>query len=308
VAGNYIRTKEIKEKNRKASLKAWKNADFREKQKENHPDFSGENNPFYGKKHSKEDRQRMSDNRKGSIPWNKGKINAYSEESLILISKSNKEYWASLSEEERKFTEEHKEKIRLANTGKKRTEEQNKKQSERMIGKKQPNISLALKGKPSKNKGKKNPKISEINKETWKNPETRQRRIEGIKKAWSNPDKKHQWVSAANKANSFHKINKIETKLDGILNTLFPNEYKYTGDGSIIIEGKIPDFININGQKKIIELFGNYWHKQEDEQIRKEYFDKYGYKTLIIWEEEMTNLENVKNKLVEFNFVEGGVV
>lgn len=206
----------------------------------------------------------------------------------------------------KKFTEEHREKIGQANKGKKRTEEQNKKQSEVRKGKKQPNISLAKKGQPNKNKGKKNPKISEINKQTWANPETRQKRIDGIKLAWTDPNKKHQWVSAANKANSFHKINKIETVLRDFIDNIFPNEYKYTGDGSIIIEGKIPDFVNINGQKKIIELFGNYWHEEGDEQIRKEYFSKYGYKTLIIWEEEMKNLENVKNKLVNFNMKGGG--
>ena len=81
--------------------------------------------------------------------------------------------------------------------------------------------------------------------------------------------------------------------------------FKYTGDGSIIIEGKMPDFININGQKKIIELFGNYWHKKEDEMIRMEYFNKYGYDTLIIWEDEIKNLEAVKTKLIAFN-MKGG--
>ena len=282
MAGNYIRTKEIKEKNRKASVKAWENEDFREKQ---------------------------SEAKIGYIPlnagWNKG-LTKKEDIRVKKISESNKKYWDSLPEEERKFTEENKKNIGKALKGVKKTEEHIKNMSESRKGKKQPNISLAKKGQPNKNKGKKNPKISEINKESWKNPETRQRRIEGIKRAWADPDKKHQWVSAANKANSFHKINKIETKLDGILNDLFPNEYKYTGDGSIIIEGKIPDFININGQKKIIELFGNYWHKQEDEQIRKDYFSKYGYETLIIWEEDMKNLENVKNKLKEFNNVQGG--
>lgn len=215
-------------------------------------------------------------------------------------------FWESLSEEERKFSEEHKQNIGKANKGKKRTEEQNKKQSEIRKGVKQPKISLVKKGKPNKNKGKKNPKISEINMQTWKNPETRQKRIDGIKRAWSDENRRKEWVSAANKANSFHKINKIETKLKYILDDLFPNEYKYTGDGSIIIEGKMPDFININGQKKIIELFGNYWHKKEDEMIRMEYFNKYGYETLIIWEDEIKNLEAVKTKLIVFNMKGGG--
>jgi len=43
----------------------------------------------------------------------------------------------------------------------------------------------------------------------------------------------------------------------------FPNEWKYAGDGSLIIRGKCPDFVNVNGRKLIIEVFGDYWHSEE---------------------------------------------
>lgn len=257
MSGFYIRTKEIREKNRKASMELWEKEEYKNKQKENHADFSGEKNPFYGQNHSEIARQKIKDSKKGVMPgsagWNKG-LTKETDLRVQKIAQANKEYWDSLSEGERKSTEEHKKNIGISLKGKKKSETHKNNMSKSRKGKKQPNISLAKKGKPSKNKGKKNPKISEINKETWANPETRQKRIEGIKRAWAEPNKKQSWVSAANKANSFHKINKIESKLKDVLDSLFPNEYKYTGDASIIIEGKIPDFININGQKKIIEL------------------------------------------------------
>jgi len=72
---------------------------------------------------------------------------------------------------------------------------------------------------------------------------------------------------------------------------------------------KCPDFININGQKKIIELFGKYWHGPEltgqsnmvHEQERKDIFAKYGYRTLVVWELELKNESSLKQKLINFH-------
>lgn len=38
-------------------------------------DYTKENNPFYGKKHTDESKQKMSEHLKGHTPWNKGKTN-----------------------------------------------------------------------------------------------------------------------------------------------------------------------------------------------------------------------------------------
>jgi hypothetical protein len=84
------------------------------------------------------------------------------------------------------------------------------------------------------------------------------------------------------------KPNKKEAQLMILLNDLFPHDYKYTGDGKIIIGGKCPDFTNVNGQKKLVELFGDYWHKGEDPSDRINHFLRYGYYTLVIWERELT--------------------
>jgi very-short-patch-repair endonuclease len=93
-------------------------------------------------------------------------------------------------------------------------------------------------------------------------------------------------------------------KPEKILSVLLNKDYKYVGDGSFIINGFNPDFINCNGQKKIIELYGDYWHNlpdyKERDKCRIKSYKKYGYKTLIIWEHELKNLRQLNNKLIKF--------
>lgn len=54
-------------------------------------------------------------------------------------------------------------------------------------------------------------------------------------------------------------------------------------------------------KKKLIELFGDYWHKGEDPQDRINIFKKFGYDTLVIWESELKDINKVKNKVIKFN-------
>lgn len=72
--------------------------------------ISGPNNPFYGKKHTEEVKQKMSESRKGKIPWNKGKkgLQHNSEEqkrlNSIRVSNSN---WMNNTIEERLIQKEN---------------------------------------------------------------------------------------------------------------------------------------------------------------------------------------------------------
>jgi len=95
--------------------------------------------------------------------------------------------------------------------------------------------------------------------------------------------------------------NKAEQKLNKIIQEIFKKEYKFVGDGKVIIGGFCPDFINVNGQKKIIELYGDYWHNKKEvierDNRRVKTYKKYGYKTLIVWEHELKEKEILKNKL-----------
>ncbi len=96
------------------------------------------------------------------------------------------------------------------------------------------------------------------------------------------------------------KPNKPETILLTLLNDLYPNEWKYTGDLSFMINGKNPDFVNCNGKKLVIEMWGDYWHKGEDPKDRAKVFKPFGYETLVIWERELKNPDKVISRIRDF--------
>jgi hypothetical protein len=47
--------------------------------------FMGKKNPFYGRKHSDESKRKILLSHRGQIPWNKGKVGVYSEETLLKM-------------------------------------------------------------------------------------------------------------------------------------------------------------------------------------------------------------------------------
>lgn len=103
------------------------------------------------------------------------------------------------------------------------------------------------------------------------------------------------------------KPNKPENFLVKVLKHL---NYKYTGDYTFWINGKNPDFVNFE-KKKIIEYFGSYWHdkevtgksRKEHEEERKIHFRKNNYEVLIIWEEDLKDVERLSKRILEFDNV-----
>lgn len=107
------------------------------------------------------------------------------------------------------------------------------------------------------------------------------------------------------------KPTKPEIELGNILNTYFP-QYKYNGDGSlgVTLAGMIPDFVNVNGKKEVIELFGDYYHSSKmigDDWRRSELgrlmaYNSLGYRCLVIWEYELGQLseEEIVAKIKKF--------
>ncbi len=98
--------------------------------------------------------------------------------------------------------------------------------------------------------------------------------------------------------------NKPEVALGKLLNKISPNEYKFVGNGEIVIDRFNPDFINVNGQKKIIEMYGDYWHNRPEvikrDKKRIKVYKKYGYKTLVIWEKELKCLDKLIIKIRKY--------
>jgi len=122
-----------------------------------------------------------------------------------------------------------------------------------------------------------------INAKVNKNPEVIKKRIQALIK---NPNKKESLLLNLIKQNNL--------------------SYKFVGDSKFILGTKNPDFVDIKN-KKIIEVFGDYWHTkkarcyEETEKGRIEYFTKFGYNTLVIWEKELKDIEAVLIKVLKFN-------
>ena len=131
-------------------------------------------------------------------------------------------------------------------------------------------------------------------KKRWQNPEYRQHQIEAQTRSWLNLEVVAKRVGNANK-----HPNKPEQKLIDILGEYLP-EFKYNGDFSLGISlgGLIPDFVNVNGKKELIELFGDYYHSPEvtnNDWRRSELgkimiYNSLGWECLVIWEHELKNM------------------
>ena len=134
--------------------------------------------------------------------------------------------------------------------------------------------------------------------------ETKAKLSKFFKNLWQNPTYATKTVQAILRGNNI-RPNKQELLLQSILNENFPDEWKYVGDGQLIIGRKCPDFTNINGKKELIEYYGNYWHNGEDPTDRINLFARYGYRTLIIWENELKNENLLVNKISSFTGKEG---
>jgi len=108
------------------------------------------------------------------------------------------------------------------------------------------------------------------------------------KKIWRNKtqQEKQEWIEKMRQCQRIRPT-KPEKKMMEIIKE-YNLPYKYVGDGSFWI-GKNPsvnpDFINVNGAKKVIEVFGDYWHRNDNGRREKQ-LKNYGYKCIVIWESE----------------------
>jgi len=263
-----------------------------------------------GKKHTKESKEKMSLSHKGKIisletrakmsKARKGK--KMSKETKIKMSQALKQKWkdpiyrnkAINSHQGRVCSEETKRKLSIAKSGK----------NHPMYGKK---TSKETKKKLSaKLSGKNNPMYG---KTPWKgrkhSEETKSKMSQSAKKIWNDPERRKkglQQIIRALKCQN-RSPNKVEKQLNQLLQKLFPNKYQFVGNWKIIIDGFCPDFID-KKSKKIIELYGDYWHnlpKRIDcDKRRVISYTNHGYELLIVWEHELKNIKTLKKKLINF--------
>jgi len=132
---------------------------------------------------------------------------------------------------------------------------------------------------------------------------------------YNNPKGKEYWANPINREKQLKKIfegfHKRPTYAEKLIIRIckknrFP--FRYCGDGSSIIGGKIPDFLYEEG-KKIIEVFGRAFHDPNeaifpvtwDRQYfgRMAYYSQLNYDCLILWDDELEE-EVVVEKIRSF--------
>jgi len=145
--------------------------------------------------------------------------------------------------------------------------------------------------------------------ELWKDPEYRKEIGKKVRQSHQNPLYIKKMIESLNV-----KPNKQELMVDSLIR-IFYNDYPYNGDYSqgVSIGGKIPDWINVNGQKKVIELFGRTFHDpkyvfnnrkipySQTYEGTMEHYKKYGFDCLIIWDYELKNPGRVLEKICDFD-------
>ena len=111
-------------------------------------------------------------------------------------------------------------------------------------------------------------KYSERAQSRWQTPEFQEKMREALSKKPNNLEK------------DFY--NTIVEKIPSLV---------YVGDFGFFVNGKNPDFIIDEGKDtfKCIDLFGNYWHQNENPEDRINHFKNAGYDLLVIWENEWNN-------------------
>ncbi len=130
-----------------------------------------------------------------------------------------------------------------------------------------------------------------------KNPEYLQKVSAGVRRAMQNDS---YWKNYAKGMNL--KPNKPEQFLLSFLDANFSNEFGYNGDYrlNIRIDRLIPDFVHINGKKKVIDILGSHWHAKEEYFTRTERYKKCGYDSLILWEQELKCVDQLKERIKTF--------
>lgn len=231
-----------------------------------------ENHPRYGVHLSIDTKRKISEANKGHLGWNKG-LTKETDERLQKLSESLKKrdhWWIRY--------------IGKANKGKHRSLEERKKMSEDRKGEKGSfygkTHSVETRKKISKmRKGKRNSPATEFKKGE---PRTIEIQKKATKKALSH-------------------LSERPTKPEQIFLDIckkYNLPFKYVGDGKFWIENINPDFVDCNGRKIAVEIFGGYWHSpiynskisyDRTYDGRKKILKKYGWSCIIFWDDELMN-------------------
>jgi len=147
-------------------------------------------------------------------------------------------------------------------------------------------------------------------KEWWADPDIREMMLEKIIESNKNPEQRRKKSERMIVNNPMKNRRNVEKMIHSLRKSqkLSPNKeeqkiiefmkknalaFLFVGDGSWIIDGKIPDFIN-KSRRIVVEYNNRFWHcndnpwynVKDDSEERRKFFEERGYKFYIIWSDE----------------------
>jgi dTDP-4-amino-4,6-dideoxygalactose transaminase len=141
----------------------------------------------------------------------------------------------------------------------------------------------------------------------FKTPRWKEKQTISHKKFWKNIEPAAAEEIMRRMMNGLKKKpNKQEIRVGQIIDEVCPNEFRFNGcfELGICINCMIPDFVNVNGKKKVIEFFGSGWHKlRNDYDEKMSRYRKAGFDCLIIWGNELTKKNDAALRQKILNFV-----
>jgi very-short-patch-repair endonuclease len=244
--------------------------------KEKYPNFGFRNKSF-----SEEHKKNISEALKGRKCTKEHRKN-------VSIAKMNtkfpKELFPNFGNRNKPFTEKHIKNMSESQKGKKVSELTRQ------------NMSKASKGKKKSEEHKKNMR------KTANSPEV-QAKIRATKiKNGTTP--KDIWKTLEYQKAYQKGVHAKPNNLEQFFDKLTPKYVRYVGDFKFPIQTKkgirFPDFI-VEGQDKAIELFGDYYHKEENPRDKIKEYSNVSWKCLIFWENEVYNeTRKVLKETLEF--------
>jgi len=105
------------------------------------------------------------------------------------------------------------------------------------------------------------------------------------------PETRAKIATASAKASAQYP-NRLERRVLASLIDAFPAAGWKFNDG-LVIAGKIPDFIRSDGIKVVVDVHGDYWHRNDTLatcRARQRLFRSAGWQLVIIWEHEFNGV------------------
>ena len=122
-----------------------------------------------------------------------------------------------------------------------------------------------------------------------------EKRSASIRLAYQTDPEYRRKVTEASRRNCLNWHKKFHRRPTGpelLLSKLLPKGIRYVGDGSFyvwipsLVRRRNPDY-KVSGQPKVIELFGDYWHRNDDPEVVKAQYAEAGLECLVVWEGEL---------------------